>query len=195
MTDIETQQSVDDQMSDEEILRLCVTDPDSFSHLVKRYELAFLRKAKRILFSPEDAEDAVQDAFVRMYVSAARFSDVEGGSFRSWAYTILVNTCLTQYSKKKRRNEQEIALDPKIASLFGEKDPAVEQLTMSEYVFSILSRMPEGFARVLEAYYLEGRSQKELACEEGVSISAIKTRVHRAKNEFRKISAALSPRP
>jgi DNA-directed RNA polymerase specialized sigma24 family protein len=47
--------------------------------------------------------------------------------------------------------------------------------------------MPEPLARALSSFFLEGKSQEDIASEEGVSVGAIKTRVHRAKKEFEKI--------
>ena len=52
--------------------------------------------------------------------------------------------------------------------------------------------MPEPLAKVLEDYFIKGIPQRELAEEEGVSLSAIKTRVHRAKKTFKKISNSLA---
>ena len=54
--------------SDEEILTISRSNPDAFAVLVARYEDAFLRKAKSILWSVEDAEEVVQDTFTRIYV-------------------------------------------------------------------------------------------------------------------------------
>ena len=57
---------------------------------------------------------------------------------------------------------------------------------MREYVVSTLARLPANFALVLHDYFILGIPQKEIATKEGVSISAIKTRIHRAKKEFKK---------
>lgn len=59
-------------------------------------------------------------------------------------------------------------------------------------VASVLARMPAPFAKALSSFFIDGKSQDEMATEEGVSIGAIKTRVHRAKNEFRKIYKSIS---
>ena len=52
--------------------------------------------------------------------------------------------------------------------------------------------MPEALARALSAFLLEGKTQEEIAKEEGVSVGAIKTRVHRAKQEFKKIYKSIT---
>ena len=63
-------------------------DPELLGVLIDRYEAAFLRKARSILYSPEEAEEAVQDVFTRIYVYADRYQPQEGASFSSWAYAI-----------------------------------------------------------------------------------------------------------
>ena len=83
-------------------------------------------------------------------------------------------------------------IDPEIFETLGDfKSRDFEKQEVSEYVFSILSRIPEHLARVLELHILEGRPQEEVAKIEGVSVGAVKTRVHRAKKAFKKIDTAL----
>jgi len=60
-----------------------------------------------------------------------------------------------------------------------------------DYIDSVLSRMPEHLGRVLKLHFIEGRPQEEIAKMEGVSVGAIKTRVHRAKKEFKKINVTI----
>ena len=67
--------------TDAELLARSRQDPDLFSILVRRYEAALLRRAKTILKSPEDAEEAVQDAFTKMYLYADKYHEQEGASF------------------------------------------------------------------------------------------------------------------
>ena len=57
---------------------------------------------------------------------------------------------------------------------------------MSDYVVSILSEIPEHLSRILSKHFIEGKPQKDIAKEEGISVGAVKTRVHRAKEAFRK---------
>lgn len=174
---------------DEKVLVLSIENPKYFEILVDRYQIAFLRKAQSILGRREFAEDAVQDTFVKIYRYADKFEVQEGAKFSSWAYRILINTSFTHYQKLKRRREmdgplpeefQEFIADPKGQALFSEHET-------SEYVFSILKRMPSHMQSLLKEYFIEGKSQKEIAQKEGVSVGAVKTRMHRAKKEFKKM--------
>ncbi|MCK5026908.1 MAG: RNA polymerase sigma factor [Candidatus Pacebacteria bacterium] len=178
------------ELADEEVLFASIKDPHAFEELVDRYQDAFMRKAKKLLNTKENAEDAVQETFTKIYIYAGKFKVQEGASFKSWGYKILVNTCFTHGKKKKLHQERFALIDPEFEHLVADKHDQFESYTAKEHILSILSRMPDSLGKVLENYYIKGIPQKELAQEEGVSISAIKTRVHRAKKIFRSISGS-----
>jgi len=178
--------------SDEEILFASLSRPSLFAHIVDKYEDAFMRKAVRILYSPEESEDAVQEAFTKIYMYAPRFKVQEGAQFSSWAYKILINTCLTKYQKKKKEGSVRAELDPEFYEMLPDTGNVVEQRELRDEIASVLVRMPESFARALTSHFIEGKPHEEQAGIEGVSESAIKTRVHRAKLQFKKIYRGLS---
>ena len=175
-------------LPDEKILFLAQKKPEVFEILVDRYQNAFIRKALHILGRREDAEDIVQETFVKIFLHADKFKVQEGASFKSWGYKILINTCFTHSKKLKLNRERFFQLDPELEGILPDKNSAFEKYTLAEYIMSVTSQMPGAFAKVLENYFIKGIPQKELAKQESVSISAIKTRVHRAKKMFKKIS-------
>ncbi len=174
--------------SDEELLALSVAHPSLFALLVRKYEDAFLRKAISIVREQEEAEDVVQEAFTKIYMNAGKFKKQEGAQFSSWGYRILINTALTHYAKRKRRSGGEVGLDEEIWALIPDKNlRQFEKKELQDLVASVLSRMPEPMARSLSYFFIEGKTQEEIARKEGLSVGAVKTRVHRAKAEFKKI--------
>ena len=177
-----------DGASDEQVLTSSIKHPSLFALLVRKYEEPFLRKAMSIVHSPEEAEDIVQEAFTKIYLNAGKFKTVAGASFSSWGYRILINTALTHYAKRKREGGRVVELDEEIWALIPDKN--LRQFEKKEFVdevASVLSRMPEPLAKALAMFFIDGKTQEEIAKEEGVSVGAIKTRVHRAKAEFKKI--------
>jgi RNA polymerase sigma-70 factor (ECF subfamily) len=183
--------SLDDRgegKTDEEILALSVKQPSLFALLVRKYEAPFMRKAMGIVHEETAAEDIVQEAFTKIYLNANKFAPVEGASFSSWGYRILINTALTHYQKRKRDGLRSVQLDEEIWALIPDKNlKQFEKKEVIDVVASVLSRMPESFAKALSSFFIDGMSQEEMAIDEGVSVGAIKTRVHRAKAEFKKI--------
>lgn len=179
-------------MSDEEILAASLSQPSLFALIVRKYEAPFLRKAENILKDAHEAEDVVQEAFTKVYMNAKRFKKQEGAQFSSWAYRILINTALTHYAKRKRKGQHTAELDEEIWQLIPDKQlRQFERLTLEDEVASVLSRMPEPLARALSSFFIEGKSQEEIAKAEGLSVGAIKTRVHRAKAEFKRVAETL----
>ena len=175
------------ERTDEEILALSVREPEYFRIILERYQDAFLRKAISILKNKEDAEEVVQETFSKIYRYADKFTVQEGASFSSWGYRILMNTAFTRYQKMKKDWNALSKLDPEIyETLPDTKMEQFEKLEMSDYVVSILSELPEQLARILHKHFIEGKPQKDIAEEEGISVGAVKTRVHRAKDAFRK---------
>jgi len=174
--------------SDEEILELSVKHPAFFEVLVDRYQAAFLRKVRSVVGTKEDAEDVVQDTFVKIYRNAEKFKVKEGASFKSWGYKILMNTSFTHYQKQKKKNDMFADLPQELFEVMPDNmGESLEKKTVQDELSSIFLKMPKHLASVLHLHFIEGRPHKEIAEKEGVSVSAIKTRVHRAKKEFKKI--------
>jgi RNA polymerase sigma-70 factor (ECF subfamily) len=181
------------ERSDEELLTLSLKHPSLFALLVRKFEEPFMRKALSIVHDREEAQDIVQEAFTKIYLAAPKFKKQEGASFSSWGYRVLINTALTHYAKAKRKGQHTAELDEEIWALIPDKNlRQFEKKEFQDEVVSVLSRMSPLFARVLNAFFIEGKSQEEIAKLEGVSVGAIKTRVHRAKQEFKKVHQAIS---
>ena len=89
-------------MKDEEILLASLKEPAFFELLVEKYHEPLMRAAWRVVRGREEAEDIVQEAFVKMYKNAHKFEKYEGIEFKSWAYKVTINTAITHYRKLKR---------------------------------------------------------------------------------------------
>jgi RNA polymerase sigma-70 factor (ECF subfamily) len=176
-----------DELTDEALLERSLSHPSLFAILIDRYQDAFLRKAEGIIHSREEAEDIVQETFTKIYFNARRFKPVEGASFKSWGYKILMNTTFTHYQKLKKKGAVQLDLDPEFYE--GLADPAdrSHEEQMRDYVASFLSRMPAQLARPLSLHFIDEYSQKEIAEMEGTTVSAIKTKIYRAKREFTRL--------
>ena len=177
-------------LSDEEVLSASITDPEAFSHILDRYEAAFLRKSRSILRGKEDAEDAVQETFTKIYLNATKFQVQEGASFKSWGYKILMNTSFTHYQKLKRKRESSYELTEVMQRVVEDPNSAqdIEKKETADYIASVLTQMPKTLSYILHLHFIERRPQKEIAQMEDLSVGAVKTRIYRAKKEFRKIS-------
>lgn len=180
-------------MKDEDILRVSLGEPAAFELLVEKYQEPLLRAAMRIVRNQPEAEDIMQEAFVKMYKNAEKFQKYEGIEFKSWAYKVTINTAITHYRKLKKGE-------------FLSEDPAVFEEPEGEFadarfsaavdakaeVGKVLGDMPDHLRTVLERYYLEDKSYKMIADEEDISIPTLKMRLFRAKKIFRKLNDVIN---
>ena len=173
-------------LPDAEILAKSPREPELFAVLVRRYEAPLLRRARAILRSPEDAEEAVQDAFTKMYLYADKYRPQEGATFSSWAYTILNRVAYTRYRSRMNEAGKRAELEPEhFESLPDARAEFLEDLSIRNEVLAALAELPETAARLLRLQFIEGKTQDEIAKSENLSIPAVKTRVHRAKKLFK----------
>jgi RNA polymerase sigma-70 factor (ECF subfamily) len=175
-------------LSDADLLSRAKGEPALFALLVRRYEQPFLRRARTVLRDTRDAEEAVQDAFTKIYLYADHYRPQEGATFASWAYTILNRVSYTKYTSRRREAEGSAELEPEHFESLPDTAPSFEyELSIRNEVLSVLAKLPEKAARLLRLQFIEGKSQEEIAASERLSVSAVKTRVHRAKKLFKKI--------
>lgn len=188
LDDTTPQQNYGD-MKDEEVLRASLGEPALFEVLVERYQDPLMRAAWRVVKSREEAEDIVQEAFVKLYKNADKFEKFEGIEFKSWAYKVTINTAITHYRKLKRG--EILVEDPAVFNKAPEESAEIRISLASDAratVENVLEKMPGHLKSVLRRYYLEDKSYHTIAQEEQISIPTLKMRLFRAKRLFKKLS-------
>ena len=153
-----------------------------------------LALAYRMTGSREDAEEVLQDTFVKVHDAAARF-DPARGSVRAWIYSIARNDCRMRLRARRSRPMTADGVDvanPGVplgahpAGPHGTGAHPVDRMTVQQ-AFAALS---SDEARLLEAAFFGGYSHAELAKADGVPLGTIKSRIRRAMSKARD---ALSP--
>ena len=173
---------------DEVVLHESRERPALFSILIDRYQPSFLRLAMRVVRERTEAEDVVQDAFLKIYRYAARFKRGQDRKFSSWAYKIVLNTAITHYHKLRKR-EWLLPEDtePNLEEAHTRFREAALDRETEEVVRSVLEAMPEDLGALLRTYYLEDKSYRAIAADNGMTIGALKMKLFRARRLFRKI--------
>ncbi|HEV2641545.1 MAG TPA: RNA polymerase sigma factor [Candidatus Elarobacter sp.] len=154
-------------------------DVEVFAVLVRRYRDPCFRFAVRLLGNREDAEDALQDSFVRAYRGLAGCREPE--RFRAWLYQIVVNECRTRATRGARRDGGMVhdAHDD-IADPASGRDTALSE----EIAYALAQLVPEQReAFVLK--YVDELSYEEMAKITGARVSALKMRVKRSCERLR----------
>ncbi len=155
-------------------------DLDAFTILVRRYRNLCFRFALRILGNRDDAEDALQEAFVRAFRALVTCRDRE--RFGAWLYQILVNECRTRATRMGRRDRQLVQLNPDIVDPASHRDSAVSE----EIEYALAQLVPEQREAFL-LKYVEELSYEEIAEITGVGVSALKMRVKRSCERLREL--------
>ncbi|HYT29927.1 MAG TPA: sigma-70 family RNA polymerase sigma factor [Actinomycetota bacterium] len=149
--------------------------------------------ALRLTRNPTDAEDLVQETFLRAYRGFARFEP--GTNLRAWLYRILMNTFINSYRKKQREpltiSEDEVDewyLYSKMAERGAEPsaETAVIEALPDEDVQDALASLPEQFRTAVLLADVEGFSYKEIAEIVGVPIGTVMSRLHRGRKALEK---------
>lgn len=174
------------ELSDEEILTRSQAEPWLFAVLLDRYQDAFLRKARTIVYNQLDVEEVVQDTFTKIYRNAHQFEVREGASFRSWAYQILFTTACTRYQKCRKEKDRFQPINPEYEHLVVDTQASDGTKGRKDAVERVLARLPKQFGLVLRRHYLERWSHKDIAAAEGSTEGAVKAKVYRAKKAFRR---------
>jgi len=158
-------------------------DPHAFEVLVGRYQVAVYRVALRMLGSGVDAEDAAQETLVQAWRGLSTFR--EESAFSTWLYRIVTNRCL---NARVARHPMEALPDVLIDR---DSDPA-EAVAQSERLHALARGMlmlPAEQRAALILRELEGLSYEQIAHALGVTVPAVKGRIHRARLGLLKASA------
>ncbi|MBC7791501.1 MAG: RNA polymerase sigma factor [Anaerolineae bacterium] len=154
---------------------------EAFALLVDRYHERSIRYARSMLRDPRDAEEAVQDAFVRAYRSLDRYEDSE--RFGAWLMRILLNRCRTAGGQADRRNKLFIVGDDTDVSA-GEAHPA-ERTAWREEIDRALAMLDPDQREAFLLKHVEELDYDEMSGITGVGVSALKMRVKRACERLR----------
>ncbi len=147
-------------------------------HLDAAYNLA-----RWLLRNDQDAEDAVQEAYMRAYKAFDRF---RGGDGKAWFMTILRNVCYTMI-KKLRSHETAEPFDEEIHQTVGESEmlEAFRQKANAESLHCALEKLPVEFREIIVLHDLEGLAYKEIAAVAGIPIGTVMSRLARARGRLR----------
>ena len=174
--------------------RLRAGDEAAYEEMVRTHGGRLLAVARRFLRSEEDARDAVQDAFLSAFRSIGRF---EGQArLSTWLHRIVVNAALMKLRSRRRKPEQsieellpEFLEDGHMAHPAAEwrrsASDAAERNQLRRLLLEKIHELPEGYRNVLLLRDIEELDTEETAEAMGLSVAAVKTRLHRARLALR----------
>lgn len=175
------------KLSDQEIIEsIKLGNHSDYSIIVDRYKDKAFSLLKKMLKNEQDAEETLQDCFIKAYNSLSGFKGE--AKFSTWFYRIVYNTALTKLSSKKRKTENEMSSVDEHFDLKSDYDYNVsERKDMSEFIIELVNKLPAKHSAIISLFYLDEMSCEEISKTLDISLSNVKVMLHRSRNALKDI--------
>lgn len=162
------------------LIKGCINQkPAAQRELYEQFASSMLAVCYRYARDRDDAEDILQDGFVKVFQKIGNFDD--RGSLEGWIRKIMVNTAIDHIRKQKHQQNQ-VELNEGITEVI-EAD-VMDNLEM-EALFEVIQKLPPGYRLVFNLYAIEGYSHKEIGDELGITESTSRSQYTRARAMLR----------
>jgi len=186
------------ESTDQELIAAVLDgDASSFEPLVTRYQPRVFATARRYARRKDEVEDIVQEIFIKAYRKLSTYR--AEAPFENWLMRMAVRTCYDFLRKHQRNREHNVT---EISSeendwLENVGEDTTERESKRDAAKALVNRLLEGlspdFRLVITLLEIEEKSVKEIAELTGWSVSLVKVRAHRARNQMRKMLARVAP--
>ena len=208
-----SKERVESAMNDLElnlVKRIQAGDINAFEDIVNRYKDKAMTLAMRILRNDEDAEDALQEAFIKAFRAIVDRQFEERSRFSTYFYRIVYNTAIDFYKKHRSKTYSLISIDEKrtddegnladisgfemeidrnkyyMSSAFDIDKKAVEN-EVQTIINKYLEKIPEKYSTILTLFYINDLSHDEIAETLKLPLGTVKNRIFRAKDRLKEI--------
>lgn len=180
--------------TDEEVVKLVLSDKAYFSCVIIRYEDKLSRYVRRLArLSDEDVQDILQDIFIKVYVNLNSFdTDL---SFSSWIYRIAHNVVISSYRKKDVRPEGHMidvdddVLQDIAETMYVEKE--IDAQYLRKHLMEALEIIPEKYREILILRYFEEKEYQEISDILEKPMGSVATLINRAKVQLKEAFISL----
>lgn len=145
--------------------------------LYHRYSKAMYNICTRMMGLDAEAQDALQDAFVRAFTNLSSYK--ADAAFGAWLKRIVINTCIT--ALKKRNANPWLSIEHHEEVLHTEEEDAADLRLNPGVIHRAIKQLPDGSRTVFTLHVLEGYDHEEISQILGISKSTSKSQLHRAK--------------
>jgi RNA polymerase sigma-70 factor (ECF subfamily) len=172
-------------LSDQEIIdSVRKGNQADYSIIVDRYKDKAFSLLRRMLKNEFDAEEVLQDCYLKAYHSLGNFKGES--KFSTWFYRIVYNTALTKLASKKRKIESEMSsLDDHLNLENGNDFIVSEKEDLTKFIYNLVNRLPERHSAIISMFYLDEMSCEEISEVMNITISNVKVMLHRSRNALK----------
>ena len=167
------------------VTNLRARNPDAFSDIVDRYQLQIMRYLYRLTGELELAKDLTQDTFVQAFESIPKTDPNSQLQLKPWLFRVATNKAMQYYRRKKiiRFIPFQHNRDANISNNRDHSDEIIERLTIEDALCQVAVQQ----RTCLVLHFIEGFKYREIAQTLGISEDAVRMRVMRGQQAFRKI--------
>ena len=170
-------------MTEEQLIKACMKeDAASQKEVFTRYGSKMLGVCKRYARNNEDAEDMLQDAFIKVFDKLKQFKSE--GSFEGWIRRIVVNTALKKYSVI-RYSKELVGCDTSLHHEQADDPLAYNQLSQKD-LLALIYRLPDGYRLIFNLHVIEGYQHEEIAGMLGIKPGTSRSQLVKARNMLQK---------
>jgi RNA polymerase sigma factor (sigma-70 family) len=164
-------------MTEEYIIAGCLhNEPSAQRELYNRFSPKMLSVCYRFAQSREDAEDMLQEGFIKVFTQIHTFQNK--GAFEGWIRRIVVHTCIN-FLKKYKKFSDSVDLDH--AGFVHIKEESIPSIMHAKQVIECIRLLPLGYRTVLNLYAIEGYSHREISTMLDIEESTSRSQYTRAK--------------
>ena len=169
-------------MTEQELIAGCIKEDRKCQQaLFRRYSGILLAVCMRYARHQMEAEDIVQDAFIKIFDNLTQFHNK--GSFEGWMKRIVINTALKKANRKSFKNEQ-IGIEDHVDQPFN---PSVYDDLEVDEIMAMIHQLPDGYRIVFNLYAIEGYSHKEIADLLGIQESTSRSQLVKARKMLQQL--------
>lgn len=169
-------------------------DEAALATLIERHSRYFYHLGYRLLSNEQEAEDVVQEAYIKLWTGKAKWELGKGAKFVTWFHRIVHNACI---DRMRRASSKVLSLSPVMESQLQAKDQAaddrIEEEQQANSVKEALERLPERQRTALMYVYYSDLKQKEIAEMMEVSLKALESLLARGKANLRNVILSEQP--
>ncbi|MEM6780523.1 MAG: sigma-70 family RNA polymerase sigma factor [Pseudomonadota bacterium] len=161
------------------MVRIQQSDHQAFAVLVERHTNRFYAMAYRLLGHSGDAEDMVQDAFLKIWDNPSIWKSDRGAKFTTWFYRVVNNLCIDRMRKREKMTSSEIMDTYEDEGML--QDVSYQERQEQAYLEEAMQALPDKQRAALNLCFYEGLSNKDAADILGVKVKALESLLMRAK--------------
>jgi len=179
---------------DDKLIRDCIRGKKkALDRLYESQSSSLLALCMRYSSDSQEAQDILQEGFIKIFFNVKKFRKIEGGSFEGWMKRIMVNTALNHIRKKNaQRNTIDFdVVEERLGDQVDEVEEDTDVYVTEEEILGMIQELPQGYRSVFNMFVFEKYSHREIAELHGISENTSKTQLLKARKYLQKKITAL----